>query len=77
MRSGVFKAAFFFGFGVFLLIAGHSVRAEGLAADKLEAALEEIKIRLTAIEKKQDEISQKEDSILKELDRLRVWVRRN
>ena len=36
--------------------------------------LNDIKTRLAALEKKQDDIITKEDKILEELDRVRIWV---
>jgi hypothetical protein len=45
-------------------------------AEPLNADLSDIKTRLAAIEQQQKEILAKEDKILEELDRVRIWVHR-
>ncbi|HNX69574.1 MAG TPA: hypothetical protein PLL75_06400 [Candidatus Omnitrophota bacterium] len=61
-----------------LMTVGFYVNA--FAAEEAPAGpsreLTEIKGRLENIEKQQQELSAKDDKILEELDRLRVWVRR-
>lgn len=46
------------------------------AAEEPMSGLGEVKARLTAIEEHQKEILAKEDRILAELDRIRIWVHR-
>ncbi|MFH0983909.1 MAG: hypothetical protein V1882_00070 [Candidatus Omnitrophota bacterium] len=58
-----------------LLGASISPSPFALAADPL-SDLSEVKARLTAIEERQKEILDKEDKILAELDRIRIWVHR-
>jgi len=57
--------------------------AGGLCAAKDEAAnerisrqLEEIRSRLDVVEKNQQTILEKEDKILEEVNRVRIWVHR-
>ena len=46
------------------------------SANKLQAQIEELKTHLENIEKQQKDIQDKDDKILEELDRVRVWSRR-
>ncbi len=57
-----------------LLPAGNA--ADSAANDPLQGQFGEIKTRLEAVEKSQQELSAKDDKIIEELDRLRVWVHR-
>ena len=45
-------------------------------ADAIQVQFDEIKTRLENVEKQQQEIAAKDDKILEELDRLRIWVHR-
>jgi hypothetical protein len=47
---------------------------ENPGTEQLKGELSEIKTRLTAIEERQKEIIAKEDKILEEVDRVRIWV---
>lgn len=44
--------------------------------EQLKGDLSDIKTRLAALEERQKEIVAKEDNILEELDRIRIWVHR-
>ena len=44
--------------------------------EQLNSDLSDIKTRLKALEERQNEIITKEDKILEELDRIRIWVHR-
>lgn len=66
-------------FVLFLALTAFPLRGdsvEGVAGDPVQNQLDEIKSRLANLEKGQQEISAKDDKILEELDRLRIWVRR-
>ena len=45
-------------------------------AEQWKGDLSDINSRLTTLEEQQKEIIAKEDSILEELDRIRIWVHR-
>lgn len=53
-----------------------SAAAEDAPDSRFQPQLEEIKTRLGHIESLQQESAAKDEKILEELDRLRVWVRR-
>ena len=65
-----------------LLLGGVLMATRAFAADdklwvdQVKNDLGDIKTRLTAIEERQKEIIAKEDNILEELDRIRIWVHR-
>ncbi|MBU9889204.1 MAG: hypothetical protein KTQ49_04990 [Candidatus Omnitrophica bacterium] len=50
--------------------------AEGAPNEALQRQLDDIKTQLENLEKGQQEIAAKDDKILQELDRLRIWVHR-
>ena len=77
MRSARFKlfsaALFFWG----ILVAAQAYAVEGNPSmEQLRADLSNIKTRLATIEAQQKEIIGKEEKILQELDRVRIWVHR-
>lgn len=73
-RSDLFRAAFV---AVLFLSATQGFAAsEGASNESLSRALEEIKARLVTVEAQQKVILAKEDKILEELDRVRIWVHR-
>jgi hypothetical protein len=72
MRSAGLKALFFAAFFLANILPGFPA----LAAEESMSGLGEVKARLTAIEERQKEILAKEDKILAELDRIRIWVHR-
>jgi hypothetical protein len=43
-------------------------------AEQLKGELSDIKVRLATLEEQQKEIIAKEDKILEEVDRVRIWV---
>ncbi|MFH1800551.1 MAG: hypothetical protein ABH891_06885 [Candidatus Omnitrophota bacterium] len=49
---------------------------EQTGIERSKSDLGDIKARLATLEKQQAEIIAKEDEILKELDRIRIWVHR-
>jgi len=49
---------------------------EGASDERLFRELESIKTRLVTVEQQQQQILAKEDKILEELDRVRIWVHR-
>jgi hypothetical protein len=58
-------------------LASHVFAAEGNpGAEQPGSGLNEVKARLTALEEQQKVIIAKEDKILEELDRIRIWVHR-
>jgi len=61
-----------------LLLGGILVTSQGRAAaeDSMKGDLDDIKTRLEALETGQKEVLNKEDKILEELDRIRIWVHR-
>ena len=44
--------------------------------EQLKGDISDVKTRLTTLEEQQKEIVAKEDQILEELDRVRIWVHR-
>ena len=44
--------------------------------EQMRGDLSDMKTRLTSLEERQKEIITKEDNILEELDRIRIWVHR-
>lgn len=76
MRSERFKL-FFLSLLCGILLASHVFAAEGNpGAEQPGSGLNEVKARLTALEEQQKVIIAKEDKILEELDRIRIWVHR-
>lgn len=69
-------------FFVFLLLGGILLSSRALAASEnsgtgqTKSDLANINTRLAALEEQQKEILSKEDKILEELDRVRIWVHR-
>ena len=49
---------------------------ENPGAEQLKSDLSDIKTRLTTLEGQQKEIIAKEDQMIEELDRIRIWVHR-
>lgn len=60
--------------GPVVLVA--QVFAADVSSEQMAADLGNIKTRLTALEAGQKEIIAKEEKILEELDRVRIWVHR-
>jgi hypothetical protein len=66
---------------LFLLVGGLGF-SQALAAEEkslteqMKGDLSEIKTRLSSLEERQKEIIAKEDKILEELNRVRIWVHR-
>lgn len=56
--------------------SGMAAEEGGVGADPSAGRLEEIRLKLENIERLQQELAAKDEKILEELDRLRVWVRR-
>jgi hypothetical protein len=73
MRSARHKLLF-----LFLLVMGILAAPRAGAAEEgpSSSELEGIKARLAALDQQQKEILDKEDKILEELDRIRIWVHR-
>ena len=64
-----------------LLLSGILLTSQAFAeakprTDQFSSDFEEIKTRLAALDAQQKEILAKEDKILAELDRVRIWVHR-
>lgn len=76
MSQGYLAALFLSGFFI-MLVPAKGFAAEGGASEQSQSQLEDIKARLENIEKLQQELAAKDQKILEELERLRVWVRRN
>jgi len=75
MRSARLKFLFLFLLSGALLLSSQAFAAEeNLGFEQLKTDLEGIKARLATIEEQQKEILAKEDKILTELDRVRIWV---
>ena len=60
----------------FFFIPRVSAFEEKTGAESSQSDLSDIKARLATLEKQQNEIITKEDQILAELDRIRIWVHR-
>jgi hypothetical protein len=60
--------------GGILFVSSAFALEEQAGTERSKSDLSDIKNRLTTIEKQQSEIIAKEDQILKELDRIRIWV---
>lgn len=63
------------------LLLGSLFASQGFAEEKpragqLSSEFEGIRSRLAALDQQQKEILAKEDKILEELDRIRIWVHR-
>jgi len=60
-----------------ILWASHALAVEEKPwTEQLKGDLSDIKSRLAILEERQKEIIAKEDKILEELDRIRIWVHR-
>jgi len=79
MRSARLKIFVFSSLLAGILWASPVFAAEGggAATESLKSDLADIRTRLTALEEGQKEIIAKEEKILEELDRIRIWVRRS
>ena len=75
MKNSVrfFLCFLLFSLGVFPA-KGHAEETPGI--EQLQSQLEDVKTRLTNIEKQQQDIAAKDDQILEKLDQLRIWVHR-
>ncbi len=62
--------------GVILFVPSLFAVEEKPWGEQLKGDLSDIKTRMTALEERQKEIVAKEDKILEELDRVRIWVHR-
>lgn len=77
MRSARLKLLF-----LSLLVGGILSTSQVFAAEEtswteqMRGDLSDMKTRLTSLEERQKEIITKEDNILEELDRIRIWVHR-
>ena len=77
MRSARLKLLF-----LSLLVGGILSTSQVFAAEEtswteqMRGDLSDMKTRLTSLEERQKEIITKEDNILEELDRVRIWVHR-
>ena len=77
MRSAKLKIFFLFFLLGGILLTAPVFAAEGESgAESLKNDLADIKTRLSALESGQREIIAKEEKILAELDRIRIWVHR-
>ena len=75
MRSAGSKLLFLSLFvGAFLLAAQVFAAEEKSGTEQWKSDLSDIKTRLAALDAQQKEILSKEDKILAELDRVRIWV---
>ncbi len=65
-------------FGLFMLVSMTHIAgaAEEPWTDQFMREFKDLQTRMTTIEEQQKEILAKEDKILEELDRLRIWVHR-
>ena len=75
MRSTRSKLLFLsLGLGGILLTSQLFAADESPWTQQLKNDLSDIKTRLTTLEERQKEIIAKEDKILEEVDRVRIWV---
>jgi hypothetical protein len=77
MRSARFKLFFLcllLG-GIFFVSRVFAIEGQ-TGTEQSKSDLSDIKARLATLEKQHGEILAKEDEILKELDRIRIWVHR-
>jgi hypothetical protein len=73
-RPRLFFLSLFLG-GMFFVSRGYALE-EKTGTEQSRSDLSDIKTRLAALEKKQDDIIAKEDKILEELAIVKIWVHR-